>query len=325
MEAQVAARPFVSPYSYAHFARAELYRSRGDWTAAVASYQQALVGADPEPHALVRYAEALGRSKRPEAALSALLEAEAIAPGSSEIRLARARIERNRGQLKAAFAAFQQAIDARPLRADAALEFASLLTDNGDPEGGMAVLARFAASAPELAVEMHRARLQLGIQLNNPALVSSAATALAASAEYSHELLEASRVQLQAGDCGHALALVNAIPDDATSAPQRIQVLLTCRALEEASDLLLRYPNATWDKPNELARAWLAVGLYGRALETAQAAELIHHDNFERESDAKAIANQARAALARPQLDRLMNLVVSAVRLALEALAFNSR
>ncbi|MBX3250935.1 MAG: hypothetical protein KF901_27405 [Myxococcales bacterium] len=165
--------PFVSPYAYEHFLRAELAAARGDDEAAIEGYARARLGPSDDALVAARLAEAFDRVGRVERADATLAEAEALDPESEAVALARSRIAERRGDGDGALDAAVTAVERAP-ESDAALgRLGELLARRGASSRALVVLRRVSGH-PGAA----RARLTLALTLGDPIAAEEALEAL---------------------------------------------------------------------------------------------------------------------------------------------------
>jgi thioredoxin-like negative regulator of GroEL len=259
--------PFVSPYAYEWFVRAELARSQGDSAGAAEAYESALTSGDDDPYLLARLAEAREASGDHPAADRALASALERDPSSEAAWLARGRIALQRGDQPGALAAFARAEQVAPGSSEAPAQLAEVLRAQGHPERAIAVLERASQRGPRTARAALRARLELARARHDGAALAAAAADWLAYAGADLALLRRTAAELfAAGEPVLAERVLQALPDDGHDALLRLQVALALRRNERALLLLASNPPEAFGGSANVADAFLQLGKPDRAL-----------------------------------------------------------
>jgi tetratricopeptide (TPR) repeat protein len=266
--------PFVSPFAYEWFVRAELLEARGEHAQAAEAYRNALSSADEDPYLYARLAQALQGAGDIHGADRALQAGLALDPRSEPIWLARARITRHRGPPDQAFEAYERAEAAAPSSAEAPLELAELLRAQGHAERALAVLERFAARTKAGSRAALRARLELARARGDGAALAEAARAWLEHGSTQAELVRRTASELfEAGRPALALRVLSVLPPEDRDARLRLSVALALERHEEAELLLASTPPEALGGPLEIAEAYLRIGRAERALASLDEAD----------------------------------------------------
>jgi tetratricopeptide (TPR) repeat protein len=132
--------PVVSPEAYAHFIRAEHAATEERWAAASTEYQRAHELSGEDPYLISRWTAALYQSGERERAHALLQQAEERSPQSEALRLARARIVAQGGQLAHARELIREAILLEPLSERGPLLMAQLAELDAEREPAIIAL-----------------------------------------------------------------------------------------------------------------------------------------------------------------------------------------
>ncbi|MBZ0115812.1 MAG: tetratricopeptide repeat protein, partial [Sandaracinaceae bacterium] len=106
--------PFVSPYAYEHFVRAELANIQGNLRAAELEYRRARTGPTDDPLLIARLADVVDRLGREAEALALLDQGEALDPSAEAVWMARGRIAERHGHSDLAIEAYARAAAVAP-------------------------------------------------------------------------------------------------------------------------------------------------------------------------------------------------------------------
>jgi tetratricopeptide (TPR) repeat protein len=264
--ARPAPTPFVSPYAYEWFVRAELLRARGEHAAAAEAYQSALTSGDDDAYLLARLAEAREAAGEPAAADDALRAALTLDPRSEAAWLASAHVAQRRGDRARALAALERAEQAVPGSQQAPAELAELLRSTGQPERALAVLERAAGRGPGTATAALRARLELARARGDGAALARAAADWLAYAGGDGELLRRTAAELlAAGQPVLAERVLAALPDDPRDAALRLSVALALARYARVEQLLATVAPHALGGTLTVADAYLQIGKPERA------------------------------------------------------------
>lgn len=164
--------PFVSPYAYEHFVRAEIARGRGEHEEALEHYRRARAGAADDVLLAARHAETLEALDRRDDADRVLGEARALDGESEAYLLARSRIAAGRGDDADALTAAIDAVRFAP-RSSEAVRWLATRLDAGD----QAPRAREVLSRSEGTAAL-RARLALSLRRGDVDAIGEAVEAI---------------------------------------------------------------------------------------------------------------------------------------------------
>lgn len=272
--AAVAARPFVSPYSYANYVRAEVLAVRGEHAGAIAAYQAALAESDDDTWVQARLALALHASGQREEALELLDEGLSLRPGDAGLWLARGQILLAAGRHDQAIGALERADAFSPRSADAAIALARALHSQGQPRRAIAVLQRRATDNPAAGLSAARARLELALAQGDADNIEQAVSELFQRGPVrTRELQRFARQLEREGRTYLASELMERATLTDETARLKIRLLLQTAAYEQAAVVLAEAPPAWLGGALPAAKAWLAAGEPARALELARTAE----------------------------------------------------
>jgi tetratricopeptide (TPR) repeat protein len=261
-----APRPFVSPYAYEHFIRAELASARGQHAEAIESYRMALTSGDDEPYLFARLAEACDAAGDARCADEALGEALGLDPESETAWLAAGRIAERRSNPDAAIAAYERAESTTSAPTEATSRLAALLRARGAPERALAVLERASRRGPADASRVLHARLELALARGDGEALERAATAVLAHGAGDAALLRRAADALWRADRSSLAArLLSVFPPSEPDARLRLDVALARADRAHAERILLETPAAWLGGPLPIASAYLQLGLYDKA------------------------------------------------------------
>ncbi len=265
--------PFVSPYAYEHFVRAELAALAGDDEEAVAEYELARLGPADDTLVLARLAEALDRLGHLERADRTLREGESLDPASEAIWLARARILARRGDLRRAMDAAARAAELAPESAGPALLLAELLERADATPRAAAVLRAAGRSAAA-----RRRRLAAALAQGDGSAAAEALEALLRVAPpRTPEVAATARLALDEGRPALALHLLGLLDPEAEAA-LRVRALLAAGRQTDAQRLLEATPPEAFGGPGPYAALLLRAGLVEAAIEAAETAVALGDD-----------------------------------------------
>ncbi len=253
--------PFVPPYAYEHYVRAELAMAAGDFETASLELELARSGADDDPLLCARHALARFGAGDERGAARAIAEGLALDPTSEAVLLAAGTIAERQGDLDAALAHYEGALAAAPASTEAIDALVALLDRLGDAERAARVLSRHAdAARVEVAIALALAEGDVDRAMRLYRL--SARVSRAHRVRTARALLDGSRPVL----AGEVLAALGAEPPR-TAEERRVRIA-TATALRDvdAAEALLALP-LVGDAAESLgdARAWIALGQPERA------------------------------------------------------------
>ena len=261
-----APRPFVSPYAYEHFIRAELASARGQHAIAIELYRMALTSGDDDPYLFSRLAEACEAADDAACANEALADALELDPESEAAWLAAGRIAEHRGKLEAAIAAYERAESTTSTPTEAVSRLAALLRARGLPERALAVLERASRRGPDDARRVLHARLELAIARGDGDALERAAAALLTHRAGDADLLRRTAAELlRAGRPSLAARALAAFQPSERDAQLRLQVALARADRPRAEQILLETPASWLGGTLALAQAYVKLGLYAQA------------------------------------------------------------
>lgn len=232
--------PFVSPFSYEHYVRAELAAAQGDWETASAQFEMALAGSDPDAYLLSRLARAQARSGQPQAAWVSLREADRLDPCSEAAWMARGEIAELAHEESSAIEAYRRAADCAPYSDQGVLALARMLRATGANVRADEVLRAFCTRVPP--PRGGRAALQLAIeQGDSSAARHGLADLLQRQAVSARVLIDAAESALRADRPHQARQLLAHVR---TSVPVTLQARtwIATGETDRAAALLLRTP-----------------------------------------------------------------------------------
>lgn len=296
--------PFVSPYSYEQFLRAELALGRGDFDTAVAAYARTLSSADPDPYLRTRYAEALVLAGHPAEAMHTLQEGLEDRPRSAVLLRSLGQLEAQQGQLQAALAHLEQAEAIVPYDEELTLSLAQVLREAGAEERALSVLQRFAARMPAARPLATRAEVRLALQTGDLDRALHGTRDLVRHGPWpatARMVEETAAALLARGRALSAAELLLLLPESEADLSLRLKALLAAQLRDEAADLLLGAPSEQLGAFPAVPQAMLRVGLPGRALEEAERILLTSGENPVDTARAQLIRAQALLALHEPQ------------------------
>jgi tetratricopeptide (TPR) repeat protein len=262
---------FVSPYSYEHFVRGELALERGDLRAAEQEYRQARAGSDDDPLLIARLAEVVDRLDREAEAIQLLEEGARLDPESEAIWLTRGHIAERHSRVEDAIEAYARAQSAAPRSELGPLALAALLRERERRDEADGVLERFLSRAHGAGAA--RARLALAIERGRAQDAADAVRALLDVAPArADEVRSAAQTSLRAGRPELAMRLLEALPEQDSDRPLRLEAAIAAGDRSRAEGLL-----ATWMPDGAadtlvVAHAYLTIGDAARAIELARAA-----------------------------------------------------
>jgi tetratricopeptide (TPR) repeat protein len=293
----VAPRPFVSPYAYEHYVRAELLRARGRDAEAAEAYRMALSSSEDDAYLLARLAEAADAAGDAAGSDAALATALALDPRSEAAWLARGRIAERRERWADAIAAYERAELAAPASAEATRRLAALLLAKGARERALAVLERSSRRGPADEERALQARLELALLRDDGAQLEAAAAELLARGEGAPELLRRTAAELLAvGKAALAARALFRVPLERADARLRLDVALARADRGGAEKLLTDLPADWLGGTLEVARAYVELGLWQSALARLDERERAADDD---ESLRALLAGRCLAALGR--------------------------
>lgn len=257
--------PFVSPYAYEHFLRAELAAAGGDDATAAEEYALARLGPSDDALVAARQAEALDRLGRVERADATLEEARALDPRSEAVALAASRIAERRGDAEAAMREAVRATELAPRSDEAWRRLTELALQT---ERASALLQRLGDDPASL-----RARLAIAIDARNALEAEAALEALQRVAPVRHgEIAEVIELALARGRPAVAAHLAERLVSGSEHAALRIRVWLALGRRVEAEGILASEAPAALGGPRAAAELWLRAGHPDRAAALAQEA-----------------------------------------------------
>lgn len=121
-------------------AEARLLARRGDHERALARFSETIAAAPDNAALLAEYGHWLRRAGRRAEAEEALRRAIAQSPAIASAHLDRAHLARDRGDHRAALAAFEEALRLRPMHTATRIAFADELVDQGRPDEAIVLL-----------------------------------------------------------------------------------------------------------------------------------------------------------------------------------------
>jgi tetratricopeptide (TPR) repeat protein len=266
-EGVVSAGPYVSPYQYEHYLRGELALASGQPAEAAREFALARTGSADDAWLRARHAQALTDAGEWERAGRVLDDSLLRFPRSLELHLTRARWEEGQGRDEAALAALVQAEAVAPDAPEGPLAHAALLSRLGRDGDAEAVLDRFLARNPHghvyaarLELALRRSQLDVAVQVvrawsehpprERAALRRVAALALEqgrpeltlsllATPTGPEERLLSLRAYAQAGRDAEAEAQLTLVPDhEVGGLEQRASLYLEVRRADIALELL---------------------------------------------------------------------------------------
>jgi predicted Zn-dependent protease len=262
----LAPRPFVSPYAYEHFVRAELAHARGQHAAAAEEYRMALTSGDDDPYLFARLAEACEAAGEAACADDALDDALELDPQSEAAWLARGRIAERRNRLDDAIAAYERAESTTGAPTEATSRLAALLRARGLPERALAVLERASRRGPEDARRALHARLELALARGDgDALQRAAADALAHGAGDAELLRRTATELLRSGRASLAARVLAVVQPSELDGRLRLELALARADRAEAERLLLETPASWLGGSLAVAQTYVALGLWSQA------------------------------------------------------------
>lgn len=262
-----ASRPFVSPYSYEHFARGELAFARGDYAEAAEHYREALA-ADDDPLVLARLAEALAAAGDPAGADDTLSDGFALDPDSEALWLARGAILERRADVDGALAAYARAQDSAADSSAGTLALVRLLSSHGANERAAAVLARIekrGAGGARVAVERALANADVD------ALTAAVTQWLRVGPVDVATLQRCARALLDTGRPALGSRLIAGVPEASRDPALALRALVDTARFDEAAALLAREPPDAFGGALVVAEAYLRIGKPAAALEALDA------------------------------------------------------
>lgn len=287
--------PFVSPFAYEHFVRAELAIAHGDLGVAIEELRQARLGPEDDVYVIARLAETLEAAGRSESADAVLEEGFGLDAEAEALWLARGRIANSRDETEAAITAFARASDIAPGSPHGPLALARTLTASGARERAEQVLVDFVARARRGSAQALRARLSLAVARGDGAGAADAVEALLQVAPArQQEVRAAATAAMLGGRPLLAARLLDHLPRRPEDEALRVRALLAAGRTSEAEGVLATAPPERFGGALEQASLFLEAGRPERAEELANAAVIA-----EATPRGRLLRGQARLALGR--------------------------